>query len=152
MRVFLIFEAAALSGLWRFSRRGVKKKYMMSPATTAPARAIALGAALLAADGAAAFEGHYIAGSKSYVQELRVAKQADGRFRIEADVATPGCAGEVEAFGALQGDMLKATAAFDTENCTLTLRRKKKGVSVEEDHCLPFHGAACEFSGDYRKR
>ena len=125
---------------------------MMGTATHARLRALALGAALLTASGAPAFEGRYIAGSKSYVQELRVAKQADGRFKIEADVATPGCAGEVEAIGASQGDVLTGTAAFDTEKCTLTLRRTKKGVSVEEDNCLPFHGAACEFSGDYRKR
>lgn len=125
---------------------------MMGSASPARVRTLALGAALFAAEGAAAFEGRYVAGSKSYVQELRVAKQADGRFKIDADVATPGCAGEVEAVGALQGDALKATAALDAENCTLTLRRTKKGVSVEEDNCLLFHGAACEFSGDCRKR
>jgi hypothetical protein len=115
-------------------------------------RAAALGAALLAAGAAAAFEGRYVAGSKAYSQELRITKRADGRFGVTADVATRGCAGEVEAVGAGDGDTLKAEAKFDNETCALTLRRTRKGVSVEEDHCLPFHGAACEFSGDYRKK
>ncbi|WP_442755576.1 hypothetical protein ACNHKD_02600 [Methylocystis sp. JAN1] len=122
---------------------------------TASARvfgALAFGAALVAASGAAAFEGRYVAGSKGYAQDLVVAKRADGRFDVKADVATRGCAGEFEGAGALQGDALVAEAKFENEICALTLRRTKKGVSVMEDHCLSFHGAACEFSGDYRKR
>ncbi len=109
-------------------------------------------AALLAASSAAAFEGRYAAGSKRYAQSLVVAKRADGRFDVTANVATRGCAGEFEGVGARDGDVLRAEAKFESETCALTLRRTKKGVSALEDHCLPFHGAACEFSGDYRKR
>jgi hypothetical protein len=115
-------------------------------------RLAAFGAALFAAGAAAAFEGRYVAGSKAYSQELRITKRPDGRFDVTADVATRGCAGEVEAAGASEGDTLRAEAKFENETCALTLRRTRKGVSVEEDHCLPFHGAACEFSGDYRKK
>jgi hypothetical protein len=115
-------------------------------------RAAAIAAALIFAGGAAAFEGRYVAGSKSYSQGLEIKRRADGRFDVTADVATKGCTGEFEGAGAADGDTLKAEAKFDNETCILLLRRTTKGVSVEEDHCLPFHGAACEFTGDYRKR
>ncbi|WP_424360391.1 hypothetical protein [Methylocystis parvus] len=120
--------------------------------TTTLARGFIVALALVAASGAAAFEGRYVAGSKRYAQDLVVAKRADGRFGVKAEVATSGCMGEFEGVGALAGDALVAEAKFENETCALTLRRTKKGVSVEEDHCLPFHGAACEFSGAYRKR
>ncbi len=116
--------------------------------------AAAVVAALLPASGAAAstFEGTYVAGSKSYAQELRITKRADGRLDVKAEVGARACTGEVEASGTADGDVLKAEARDGNETCTLTLRRTKKGLRVEEDNCSLFHGAACEFSGDYRKR
>ncbi|MGJ0392804.1 MAG: hypothetical protein ACR650_08625 [Methylocystis sp.] len=112
---------------------------------------MALAAALFPAD-ASAFEGRYVAGSKSYSQEIEIKKSGDGGYSVEASVATRGCTGEFDGAGAVAGDLLRATAVLEKESCTLILRRKKKGVSVEEENCLPFHGASCEFSGDYRKR
>ena len=116
--------------------------------------ALAFGAAILAAEGAFAFEGRYVAGDKSYRQELTIKRRADGRFNVTAVVGTEGCSGIVEnAVGAADGDTLKAEGKEDNETCVLVLRRTKKGVSLEEDdHCIDFHGTSCEFSGDYRKR
>jgi hypothetical protein len=116
--------------------------------------AFAFGAALLAAQGAFAFEGHYIAGSKDYRQQLTITHRADGRFVVTATVGTEGCSGQVaDALGAADGDMLKAEAKEDSYTCVLVIRRTKKGVDVREgDGCLNFHGPSCEVSGDYRKQ
>ena len=109
--------------------------------------ALAFVAAILAADGAFAFEGRYIAGDKSYRQELTIGKRADGRFNVTAVVGTEGCWGIVDnAVGAADGDTLKAESKEDNETCVLVIRRTKNGVSLEgDDHCIDFHGSSCEF-------
>ena len=117
------------------------------------AAAFAFGAAFLASHSALAFEGRYVAGSKDYRQELTIKKRADGRFGVTAVVGTEGCSGLVaDALGAAEGDTLKVETTDGNYTCVLVLRRTKKGVSVEDDHCLDFHGPSCEFAGDYRKR
>lgn len=116
------------------------------------APALACGVALLAAHGAFAFEGRYVGGDRSYRQQLTIKKRADGRFDVTAVVGTEGCSGLVEARAAAAGDGLKAEAAFDGGTCVLTLRRTTSGVSVQTENCGVFHGAACDFDGDYRKR
>ena len=108
--------------------------------------------AFLAAHGAFAFEGRYVAGDRAYRQELTIKKRADGRFDVTAVVGTEGCSGFIDARGAADGDMLKAEAGFDGGTCVLTLRRTRTGVRVEAENCESFHGASCEFDGDYRKR
>ena len=114
--------------------------------------AVLFGAAFLAAHGAFAFEGRYVAGDKAYRQDLTIKKLPDGRFDVTAVVGTEGCSGLVDASGAADGDMLKAEAGFDGGTCVLKLRRTKTGVSVQAENCDFFHGASCEFDGDYRKR
>jgi hypothetical protein len=116
--------------------------------------ALAFALAILAAEAAFPFEGRYVAGDKSYRQELAVTRRADGRFNVTAVVGTLGCSGFVDnAVGAADGDTLKAEGKEGAETCVLVLRRTKKGVSVEEDdRCIDFHGPSCEFRGDYRKR
>lgn len=122
---------------------------MLKSATSA----VAFGAAFLAAHGAFAFEGRYVAGDKTYRQELTIKKRPDGRFDVSAVVGTEGCSGLVDALGAADGDMLKAEAEIDGGGtCVLRLRRTKTGVRVDAANCGSFHGASCEFDGDYRKR
>ena len=123
----------------------------MSNSTTFP---IVFGAAFLAAYGAFAFEGRYVAGDKAYRQKLTIAKRADGRFSVTAVVGTEGCSGIVDnAVGVADGDTMKAEGKGDGGTCVLIIHRAKKGVALEEDEgCLAFHGASCEFSGDYRKQ
>jgi hypothetical protein len=114
--------------------------------------AVVFGAAFLAAHGAFGFEGRYVAGDRAYRQELTVKKRADGRFDVTAVVGTEGCSGLVDARGAAEGETLKAEAEFDGGTCDLMLRRTRTGVRVQEENCESFHGASCEFDGDYRKR
>ncbi len=115
-------------------------------------------AGLAAAKAAPAFEGRYVGGAwskatKQYSQSLDIKRRGDGRFSVDAVVGTPDCSGVLEAIGAAEGDALKASEKQDNETCALTIRRTKTGVSVEEgDSCLSFHGASCEYRGDYRRR
>ena len=75
--------------------------------------AVAFAAAFLAAHGAFAFEGRYVAGDKAYRQELEIKKRADGGFDLTAVVGTEGCSGYVDARGAANGDTLRAEALED---------------------------------------
>ena len=121
---------------------------MLGSATSA----VVFGAAFLAAQGAFAFEGRYVGGDKTYRQQLTIKKRADGRFDVTAVVGTEGCSGLVEAHGEAGRDALQAKAAFDGGTCVLSIRRAKSGVSVQTENCGFFHGAACDFDGDYRRR
>jgi hypothetical protein len=124
-----------------------------SPAMTAMFGrcSIALAAALFPS-GASAFEGRYVAGSNSYSQDIEIKKSSDDSYNVRASVASQACTGDFDGAGPVAGDVLRATAVMETDKCTLVLRRTKKGVSVEEENCLPFHGVACDFTGEYRKR
>jgi hypothetical protein len=103
---------------------------------------------------AAPFAERYAAESKGFSQELEINKLPDGSFDINAVVGNQGCAGSIVARGAADGDNLKAQAKTDNNaTCILELRRTKKGVSVDEgDNCSYFHGASCDFTGDYREK
>jgi hypothetical protein len=92
--------------------------------------AVLFGAAILAAHGAFAFEGHYVAGDRAYRQDLTIKKRADGRFDVSAVVGTEGCTGLVDARGAVEGDALKAEAGFDGGTCVLALARKRASPSA----------------------
>ena len=115
------------------------------------ASAIVFGAAFLAAHGAFAFEGRYVAGDKAYRQELVIKKRADGGFNASAVVGTEGCSGYVDARGEANGDTLKVEALED-KTCILAIRRTKTGVAVQPENCESFHGPSCDFEGDYRER
>ena len=125
---------------------------LLAGSATRPFSAAVFGAAFLAAHGAFAFEGRYVAGDRAYRQELTIKKRADGRFDVTAVVGTGDCSGVVDARGATDNDTLKAEAKFDGGTCVLKLRRTNTGVSVKAENCDFFHGASCEFDGDYRKR
>ena len=93
-----------------------------------------------------------MAGDKLYSQALTVT-QAGDRLRGKASVATRGCVGEFDGTGRPQGDTLLLRAAVDGLECRLTVRRAAGStVVVDEDQCLTFHGAACEFSGTYKRQ
>jgi len=113
--------------------------------------AVAFCAAFLAAHGASAFEGRYAGGDKAYRQKLTIAKRADGGFDVTAVVGTEGCSGFVNARGAAENDILK-TEALEDKTCVLAIRHTKAGITVQSEHCESFHGASCDFEGDYRKR
>jgi hypothetical protein len=107
---------------------------------------------MLAAGQAPAFEGRYTAGDKLYSQALTITKSG-GRLRGTASVATRGCVGEFDGAGIPQGEELVLRASLDGRECRLTLRRTApSAIEVSEDQCLTFHGAACEFSGSYKRQ
>ncbi len=101
-----------------------------------------------------AFAGRYVGGDRHYSQDLTITKRKDGSFDIEATVGTPGCSGAIDARGAADGDLLKAQAKADDSDssCAFEIRRTRKGVRVDAEACTDFHGASCEFTGDYRRR
>ena len=124
----------------------------MRPTRTRLALVTLLACGAFAPAPATAFEGRYTTGAAAYEQALTVTKTRTG-FRGKAWVATRGCVGEFDGYGEVQGETLLLHASLDGRECRLTLRRSgPAGVQVEEEGCLAFHGAACEFSGSYKRQ
>ena len=47
----------------------------------------------------------------------------------------------------------KDTAIFAGENgCKIKIKFNKNGAEVAEEGCSYYHGAACEFDGNYKKK
>ena len=103
---------------------------------------------------ATAFEGAY----ETDYQTLKIRKEPGTKFEIKIDIGAQGCAGGIVAPATAKDGKLVSTRGhvpgdlMQTEPCRLTVAKTKKGVRVDEEGCLYFHGAACEFSGDYVRK
>jgi hypothetical protein len=106
--------------------------------------------ALAAAAPAAAFEGSYNGG---YAGQTLVAKKTGPKtYALSFSVAIEGCAGGVDLNGKAKGKTLVATIKEDDNLCTITLKKTSRGLSVTEDGCLYYHGASCDFEGQYTRK
>ena len=103
---------------------------------------------------ASAFEGTY----ETDHQSLKIRKEPGTKYEIKIDIGVRGCAGGIVAPATVKDGKLVSTRGhtpgdlMQTEACRLTVAKTKKGVRVDEDGCRYFHGAACEFSGDYVRK
>jgi len=99
------------------------------------------------------FEGHHVGGRGNYRQDAEITKSADGKYEASLTVGTPGCSGGFDGQGKIEGEalLLSPKEPFGADDkCRITVRRKGAGLDIEEDACLAWHGASCEFSGHYR--
>lgn len=101
----------------------------------------------LVATSANAFEGTYSGGEGS--QSLVIRKNSGNRYTLSMEVAIPGCQGDMIAKGRAKGKTLTAVHKSDGINCALTVKKTKRGVTLDEGTCFVMHGASCQFSGDY---
>ncbi len=117
-------------------------------------RRLALALALAAVPAASfAFEGNWRGGRGNYQQDADITKTADGTWEASLTVGTPGCSGGFDGVGKVEGDalLLRPKEPFGADDkCVMTVKRKGAGLEIEEDGCLAWHGASCEFSGKYR--
>ena len=115
--------------------------------------AAALAATLIVLPQAAmAFEGHYLNKRGGMEQEATITRRPGGDYKVVLDVAVRGCTGAFEGVGAkIKGGLLAQNHAPD-DACKITIRKTRNGIAVKEDACSYWHGAACEFSGNYRKK
>lgn len=102
---------------------------------------------------AMAFEGRYLNKRGGMEQEATITRRPGGDYKVVLDVAVRGCIGSFEGVGVSRKDSLLAQAHDpDDGGCKITIRKTRNGIAVKEDACSYWHGAACEFSGNYRKK
>lgn len=77
-----------------------------------------------------------------------------GKAHLDFGVGLPGCSGAIEGDGAIKDNVFTYTTKVEgqEEPCTLTITFSgKSAASVESEHCGYFHGASCEFDGEYKR-
>jgi hypothetical protein len=128
---------------------------LVSPAMILRRLFIATALALIAAPSlavAADFEGKYTAHRGGYRQEAEIARAADGTYKVGVYVGIEGCSGAFEGIGKIEGAKLIAHLNEKDDACRLVISRTRTGVKIEEDGCITWHGASCDFNGTLRKR
>lgn len=101
------------------------------------------------------FEGKYLVGDEDYHQFLDVEKSPDGRYGVRFDVSNRGCEGKLEGRGAVSNGALVIRPREPygaSDKCVVRAKRVGASLSVKEKGCLAWHGAACDFEGDYEPR
>jgi hypothetical protein len=105
----------------------------------------------LAAANAADFAGKYTFSRGGYSQEADIALAADGAYKVEVYAGTDGCSGAFEGVGNIEGANLVARTTEKDDACRLVFSRTRAGVRIDEDNCLNWHGASCDFNGTLRR-
>jgi hypothetical protein len=84
--------------------------------------------------------------------EFTLEERAGGKAHLDFSVGLPGCAGAIEGDGVLEGRTFTLVAPVENQEnpCRLKITFGKK-ATVETEGCTHFHGASCEFDGDYRR-
>lgn len=113
-------------------------------------RVLMTGVFLAIATSALAFEGAYTGVYDG--QSLKISKNSANRYSLSFEVSVPGCLGDVKLKGKAKGKSLIAVIKEDDNICTFTVTRTSSGVRVKEDNCFYYHGASCEFQGEYNLR
>ena len=98
---------------------------------------------------AQAFEGRY----RTLGISMTIRPAGGGMFKVDAEISSRRCVGVISARGRIQGDRLVAEAMEYGETCRLDIRRKGRVLTVAESGaCTPFHGANCNYVGNYTLR
>lgn len=86
--------------------------------------------------------------------EATIRSAGRGRYRADLGVGAPGCGGSVSGGGRVSGHRMTFTAPSETgPPCRIDLTRRGRRLQVREGpNCIPFHGAACGFTGTLTRR
>lgn len=100
---------------------------------------------------ASGWAGRYEGREEGGTGSVTIAPGAGGAFKIELEVATPGCGGEASGNGRLVGTALVLRPGAGKDQCRITIHRTVSGVITEESDCFDYHGAQCSFSFQARR-
>ena len=98
--------------------------------------------------------GNYASRHGPYSLSAKISPNAGGTFKVKVEVASqrPSCMGEVETTAEMKGSELVTQPAEKGDECRLTISKSGTGITLKEDKCSTWHGAACEFSGSLKRR
>lgn len=114
--------------------------------------------ALATAQNVRLVDGDYEGKADGGAMSLRtiVADSDKGVVVARASVGAAGCAGDFVGIGQVKGNVLRLSPFVKEEGvaCVVsaTFDRTGKKVTVTEDGCSYYHGAACSFDGSGTKR
>ena len=79
-------------------------------------------------------------------------ERPQGKAHIDFSIGLPGCAGAIDGDGVVEERKFTLVAPIENQEdpCRLTITFGKKAV-VETERCSSFHGASCDFDGEYEK-
>ena len=98
------------------------------------------------------FGGKYDASKDSYRHSATITRTPNGSYKVNVSVSMRGCLGAFDGIGKIEGATLVARTTEKDDTCRLTISKTSNGIAVNEDKCMAWHGASCEFSGTLRKR
>ena len=81
--------------------------------------------------------------------DVELARLADGSLHAHLDTGGHDCAGGVSGPLVGTGDTLVMSRTDENGGCALVISRTGGGLSVIEQACGDWHGAACDFNGNY---
>ncbi|RYE39759.1 MAG: hypothetical protein EOP21_10305 [Hyphomicrobiales bacterium] len=96
--------------------------------------------------------GTYTSDRAGMEQQAIITPTGNGGQSVKLSVSAERCVGKLDAIGRMQGDALVASPPKTDDSCRITIRKTGNGISIDEDKCLYWHGAACEFSGPYGRK
>ncbi|CAN7611701.1 hypothetical protein LJR090_005301 [Bosea sp. LjRoot90] len=96
-----------------------------------------------------AFEGRY----RTLGGSMTIRPAGAGMLKVDIEIGSRSCVGAISARGRVQGDRLVAEAKAEGDVCRLDIRRKGRSLTITESgECVHFHGANCNYTGDYTPR
>jgi len=96
-----------------------------------------------------AFEGRY----RTLGGSMTIRPAGAGVLKVDIEIGSRSCVGVISARGRPQGDRLVAEAKEYDDICRLDIRRRGRALTITESgSCAHFHGANCNYSGDYTPR
>ena len=107
---------------------------------------------LLTIGQAAAFEGRYQGGRGDFRQTAVIKRDQGGIYSVRLTVKSRLCTGELDATGKVVGGNLVAQVAAENDPCQVTIAQRGATITIREDRCLNWHGAACDFNGTLRRQ
>ena len=81
--------------------------------------------------------------------DIELARLADRSLHAHLDTGGRDCAGGVSGPLVGSGDTLVMSRTDESGRCALVISRTGSGLSVIEQACGDWHGAACDFNGNY---
>ncbi len=93
------------------------------------------------------FEGKFEGGADG---SLRIQESKNGRLAISIGIGSPRCAGGIDGSVPMTSSrtlVLKKPKDDSGNACRVTLIRRGKVISIEEDGCISYHGFECSLTG-----
>ena len=114
--------------------------------------ALAASALLLTISHATAFEGRYQQGTGDFRQTAVIRLDQGGIYSVRLTVKSRLCNVELDATGKVVGGDLVAEVTAPNDPCKVTIAQRGATITIREDKCLNWHGAACDFNGTLRRQ